>query len=259
MEKGRAGWRRHLIQPSLAKKKGNGFTILWKKGRKQIFWVFSASHSSLHHFLPQLRTSHHNCPVFTPDPSIHPKGKERSQSGFWLLPLCSHKPRIIRFPPWAPSSFASALLIFPMCSASTSSAWHLRSLCCAMSRWELLPQIENQEALRDSLQCLGWGSARLGPRVTWERILSRGFRCPRDWRTARSESWKSEGLSKCCPSLYVPQTLLWMAFPPFPPWSMGQNHFSDCLLMAPTPWLLELLDCLSSWMHFPHQESCQGL
>lgn len=49
-----------------------------QKGGKLTFQVFSASHSSSYHFFPQPHTT----VLFTPNPSIHPRGKERSQAGF---------------------------------------------------------------------------------------------------------------------------------------------------------------------------------
>ena len=78
----KAGWRKrerkHLTQPSLARRKGNGFKKLWKKGaEKETTFLGLLCLSPLCRFLSQLRTTHHNCTVFPPDPSIHPKGEPR--------------------------------------------------------------------------------------------------------------------------------------------------------------------------------------
>ena len=56
-------------------------------------------------FLSQLRTTHHNCTVFPPDPSIHPKAEERSQSAPDLSHPMPSNPSSLST--WTPPSFSS--------------------------------------------------------------------------------------------------------------------------------------------------------
>lgn len=106
-----AGWRererKHLTQLSLARKKENGFKKLWKKGtEKETTFLRVLCLSPLCRFLSQLRTSHHTCTAFPPDPSIHPKGEERSQSApDFSHPMPSNPSSLST---WTPPSFSSS-------------------------------------------------------------------------------------------------------------------------------------------------------
>ena len=152
-----------------------------QKGGKLTFQVFSASHSSSYHFFPQPHTTVLFSILI---PQLTPEGrKEARQASDFIHPT--------------PSNLISSLF-----HHGTSPFWlcppHLpHTLCCARSRWGLGPQTENQEALRGILWHLGWGNTSLDLQVTWERILSRAFRCPRDWRVERSKAWEKEGLNNC--------------------------------------------------------------
>ena len=69
---------------------------------KPLFGVFSASLLSA----ASSHTTHHNCTVFPPDPSIHPKGEERSQSAPDLSHPMPSNPSSLST--WTPPSFSSS-------------------------------------------------------------------------------------------------------------------------------------------------------
>lgn len=70
-------------------------------------------------FLSQLRTTHHNCTVFPPDPSIHPKAEERSQSAPDLSHPMPSNPSSLST--WTPPSSPQLPHLQPPCLVALAS------------------------------------------------------------------------------------------------------------------------------------------
>lgn len=191
-----------------------------QKEGKPIFTVLSASHISL---TPQL-SSFHSWSFNSPQREGKKPVSLLTSAPF---PQTSYHP----FPTMVPPHFASALLICPTGSTPTLTQGLLKPLCCPDGNLHL--RLKTKKFLRAA--CSVWAEEMLdwAYKLREKEYCQVGSGVPSIGE--RSKSWKREGLSNYSPSSSTPQTHSWMDFPRSSSWSIGQNHFSNCPLMAPTP------------------------
>lgn len=191
-----------------------------QKEEKPIFMVLSASHISL---TPQLSSFH--------SWSFNSPQREGKKPVSLLTSSAPFPQTSYPFPTMVPPHFASALLICPTGSTPTLTPWVLKPLYCPDGNLHL--KLKSKRFL--GAACSVWAEEMLD----WAYKLIEKEYCQAGSGVPcigeRSKFWKREELSNYSPSSLAPQTHSWMDFPHSSSWSIGQNHFSNCPLVDPTP------------------------